>query len=56
MFFSTDHVVNPMVLIIKEFQPEFLGKLNFYLKALDRDIKQPNENHGIGILLAKTMK
>ena len=38
---------------IEEFQPEFLGKLNFYLEALDRDIKRPNENPSIGVLLCK---
>jgi YhcG PDDEXK nuclease domain len=38
---------------IEEFQPEFLGKLNFYLEALDRNIKRPKENPSIGILLCK---
>ena len=38
---------------IEEFQPEFLGKLNFYLEALDRDIKRPHENNSIGVLLCK---
>lgn len=38
---------------IEEFQPEFLGKLNFYLEALDRDVKRPNENLSIGVLLCK---
>ncbi len=38
---------------VEEFQPEFLGKLNFYLEALDRDVKRPNENPSIGILLCK---
>ncbi|WP_158858720.1 PDDEXK nuclease domain-containing protein [Lunatibacter salilacus] len=38
---------------IQEFEPEFLGKLNFYLEALDRDVKRPNENASIGILLCK---
>jgi predicted nuclease of restriction endonuclease-like (RecB) superfamily len=38
---------------IKEFEPEFLGKLNFYLEALDRDVKRPHENPSIGILLCK---
>ena len=33
------------------FEPEHLGKLNFYLEALDRDVKKPNENPSIGILL-----
>lgn len=38
---------------IQEFEPEFIGKLNFYLEALDRDIKRPHENPSIGILLCK---
>ncbi|HPI30309.1 MAG TPA: PDDEXK nuclease domain-containing protein [Bacteroidales bacterium] len=36
-----------------EFEPEHLGKINFYLEALDRDVKKPNENPSIGILLCK---
>ncbi|MEJ7737451.1 MAG: PDDEXK nuclease domain-containing protein [Chitinophagaceae bacterium] len=39
---------------IDEFKPEYLGKLNFYLEALDRDLKKPKENPSIGILLCKT--
>ncbi len=38
---------------IQEFEPEFLGKLNFYLEALDRDVKKPHESPSIGILLCK---
>lgn len=38
---------------VEEFQPEFLGKLNFYLEALDRDVKRNNENPSIGVLLCK---
>lgn len=38
---------------IEEFKPEFLGKMNFYLEALDRDVKRPNENPSIGVLLCK---
>ena len=34
-----------------EFEPEFLGKMNFYLEALDRDIKLSNEKPSLGILL-----
>ncbi|MES1221599.1 MAG: PDDEXK nuclease domain-containing protein [Bacteroidota bacterium] len=37
----------------EKFEPEYLGKINFYLEALDRDIKKPNENPSIGILLCK---
>lgn len=36
---------------IDEFKPEFLGKLNFYLEALDRDVKKPHENPSVGVLL-----
>lgn len=36
-----------------DFKPEYLGKLNFYLEALDRDVKKKNENPSIGILLCK---
>ncbi len=36
---------------IVDFQPEFLGKLNFYLEALDREVKKPHENPTIGVLL-----
>jgi len=38
---------------IEKFKPEFLGQLNFYLEALDRDIKTDRENPSIGILLCK---
>lgn len=38
---------------IQEFESEFLGKLNFYLEALDRDVKRPFEKNSIGILLCK---
>ena len=36
-----------------KFKPEHLGKLNFYLEALDRDVKKPNEKPSIGVLLCK---
>ena len=36
-----------------KFKPEHLGQLNFYLEALDRDVKKRNENPSIGILLCK---
>ncbi len=35
----------------KNFKPEHLGQLEFYLEALDRDVKRNNENPSIGILL-----
>ena len=36
------------------FEPEHLGKLNFYVEALDRDHKLPHENPAIGLLLCAT--
>jgi len=36
---------------IGKFQPEHMGQLNFYLEALDRDVKKPFENPSIGVLL-----
>ncbi len=36
------------------FEPEHLGKLNFYLEALDRDYRKPHENPAIGLLLCAT--
>lgn len=36
-----------------KFKPEHLGQLNFYLEALDRDVKKQNEKPSIGILLCK---
>jgi RecB family endonuclease NucS len=36
-----------------KFKPDHLGQLNFYLEALDRDVKKTNENPSIGVLLCK---
>ena len=36
---------------IDQFKPEYLGKLEFYLEALDRDVKKPHERPSIGVLL-----
>ena len=39
---------------IDHFKPEYLGKLEFYLEALDRDVKKRHENPAIGLLLCAT--
>ncbi|EKB57010.1 PDDEXK nuclease domain-containing protein [Bergeyella zoohelcum] len=36
-----------------KFKPEYIGQLNFYLEALDRDVKKENENPSIGVLICK---
>lgn len=38
---------------IDDFKPEYMGKMNFYLEALDRDVKKPHENPSVGIILCK---
>jgi len=38
-----------------KFKPEYMGQLDFYLEALDRDVRKPNENPSIGILLCKSV-
>lgn len=37
-----------------EFLPEYLGKMNLYLEALDRDVKKENENPSVGIILCSS--
>ena len=41
----------PLELKIGRFKPEDVGQLNFYLEALDRDVKKPNENPSVGVIL-----
>lgn len=36
---------------IGEFKPEYVGKMNFYLEALDREVKRENENPSVGVIL-----
>ncbi|GMO45738.1 MAG: PDDEXK nuclease domain-containing protein [Termitinemataceae bacterium] len=36
---------------ITEFKPEYIGKMNFYLEALDREHRKENENPSVGIIL-----
>ena len=36
---------------IGKFKPEYISKLDFYLEALDRQVKKANENPSVGLLL-----
>ena len=38
---------------IDDFKPEYLGKMDFYLEALDRDVKKSHENPSVGMILCK---
>lgn len=37
-----------------DFEPEFIGKMNYYLTAVDKQIKTDNDNPSIGIILCKS--
>ena len=39
-----------------DFHPGYLGQLNFYLSALDKLMKKPDENPTIGLLLCEKVK
>lgn len=39
---------------VGEFIPEYVGKMQFYLAALDDRVRMPDENPSIGIILCKT--
>ena len=40
-----------MELKVGKFKPEYVSKMDFYLEGLDRQIKKPNENPSVGLLL-----
>jgi predicted nuclease of restriction endonuclease-like (RecB) superfamily len=42
-----------MELKVGDFRPEFVGKMQFYLAALDQQVRQEDENPSIGIILCK---
>jgi len=39
---------------VGEFKPEFMGKMDFYLGVLDKNVKKAHENPSVGIILCKT--
>ena len=40
---------------VKPFEPEFVGKLNFYVSAVDELVKAPDDNPTIGLLICSDM-
>ncbi len=36
---------------VGKFKPEHIGQLNFYLETLNRDVRKPNENPSVGLIL-----
>ncbi len=45
------HCLVAMELKIGKFKPEYISKMDFYLEALDRQVKKENENPSVGLLL-----
>jgi len=39
---------------ITDFKPEYMGKMDFYLEALDKNIKKEHEKPSVGIILCKS--
>ncbi|NCU32047.1 MAG: DUF1016 family protein [Candidatus Moranbacteria bacterium] len=39
---------------VGDFKPEYMGKMDFYLGALDNNVKKPHENPSIGIIMCRT--
>jgi hypothetical protein len=48
------HSLVAIDLKVGEFEPEFVGKMNYYLGLLDDKMKQNDENPSIGIILCAT--
>jgi predicted nuclease of restriction endonuclease-like (RecB) superfamily len=55
IFYHTKlHCYFVIELKVSEFEPEHAGKLEFYITAVDKQIKLPEDNPTIGLLLCKT--
>ena len=55
LFFNRKlHSLVAIDLKVGEFEPEFVGKMNYYLGLLDDKVKQEDENPSIGIILCAT--
>jgi predicted nuclease of restriction endonuclease-like (RecB) superfamily len=39
---------------VGEYKPEYMGKMDFYLGALDKYVKKPHENPSVGIIMCRT--
>ena len=50
-FHRSLHCLVAMELKVGKFKPEYVSKMDFYLEGLDRQIKKPNENPSVGLLL-----
>jgi predicted nuclease of restriction endonuclease-like (RecB) superfamily len=53
-YHTTLHSYVVVELKTEKFKPEFAGKMNFYLGAVDRLLKKENDNPSIGLILCKS--
>jgi predicted nuclease of restriction endonuclease-like (RecB) superfamily len=53
LFHRRLHCLVAIELKVGDFEPEFVGKMQFYLAALDAKVRQEDENPSIGIILCK---
>ena len=52
LFFNRElHCLVAIELKIGEFEPEHLGKMEFYLEALDREVRKADEKPSVGLIL-----
>lgn len=55
LFYHTKlHCYVVIELKVVDFEPEHIGKLNFYIKVVDEQIKTPHDHPTIGLLLCKS--
>ena len=54
MYHTRLHCYVAIELKVVEFQPEFIGKLNYYISAIDDLVKMPEDNPTIGLLLCRS--
>ena len=50
-FHRSLHCLVAIELKVGKFKPEYVSKMDFYLEGLDRQIKKPDENPSVGLLL-----
>ena len=50
-FHRSLHCLVAMELKVEKFKPEYVSKMDFYLEGLDRQIRKPDENPSVGLLL-----
>lgn len=54
MYHTRLHCYVAIELKVRDFKPEFLSKLNYYISAIDDLVKMPEDNPTIGLLLCRS--